>query len=118
MVSDLLGYAELAELTGRSVGALRVARSKGRLPEPDEAGPPPKWRRATVEEFLKEGGRVRAGDGTAAPGATSEPPASPATPEPVTPSQAAPVASCLHPKQERVLRPWGAFCGACGRLVR
>ena len=58
-MAELLGYEELSELTGRSVGALRVARSKGRLPEQDAPGP--KWHRESLAAFLKEGTKVPAG---------------------------------------------------------
>ncbi len=143
-MSEMLGYEELSELTGRSIGALRVARSKGRLPDQDAPGP--KWRRESLAEFLKEGAAVPAGGPPAPPAPGSGTPASPATPAPPAGVLAPPVASgpapsttappfpgedaedrrrrsmtiadvlaCPHPVQDRKVLPYMVLCVVCGR---
>ncbi len=54
----LLGYGELAELLGKSVGAVRNMRLRGQLPEPDAPGP--RWRRETLAGLLDSGAPVPA----------------------------------------------------------
>jgi hypothetical protein len=135
---ELLGYEELSALTGRSVGALRVARSKGRLPEPDAPGP--RWRRETLEAFLTSDARAVAGDRVAAPAPSSGPGPSPATPVSSGARTAAPAASglpfpgadaedarrrsltiddvlaCPHDELKRTT--YAAWCLRCGRRLQ
>ena len=119
-MSELLGYEELAELTGRSVGALRVARSKGRLPEQDAPGP--RWRRESLAGFLAEGAPVPAAD-------RSEP----ATAPPVAPRPPfsgedaedrrrramtiAEILACPHPADDRKVTGYMTMCVVCGRRM-
>ncbi len=137
-MSEMLGYEELSELTGRSVGALRVARSEGRLPEPDAPGP--RWRRESLAGLLKEGAPVPAGGPSAV--AVARAPGSwpyPDTPVPSAGLHAAPAASkpgftgedaedrrrrsmtleqvlaCPHPADDRKVLPYMAMCLRCGR---
>jgi predicted DNA-binding transcriptional regulator AlpA len=53
---DLLGYAEISQRTGIGVATLRKYKSDGHLPPPDAPGAPdrPRWRRSTVERWLRE----------------------------------------------------------------
>lgn len=53
----LLGYAEVAELTGLSAATLRGYAAAGRMPAPEPlpAGWPsdrPRWRQAVIDEWL------------------------------------------------------------------
>jgi len=51
---ELLGYAQISELTGMAVKNLRTYRSTGRLPAPDDPNPipdRPRWKRATIEHW-------------------------------------------------------------------
>jgi hypothetical protein len=133
----MLGYEELSELSGRSVGALRVARSKGRLPEPDAPGP--RWRRESLAALLKEGAPVPAGGPSVAREPRSGPGPSTATPERSEPATAAPVPSrppfagddaedrrrrsmtitdvlaCPHPPEDLKRLPYMVMCVRCGR---
>jgi hypothetical protein len=47
---DLLNYAAIAALIGVKVKSVRVARSRGQMPEPDDVSIPdrPRWRRSTI----------------------------------------------------------------------
>jgi len=133
---DLIDYAALAELSGRSVGALRVMRSRGQLPEPDAPGP--RWRRETLAAFLAEGAPVSAGGPPAATEASSGPGPSVATPERSAPATAPPVPSrpflgedaedrrrrsmtisdvltCPHPVDDRKHTSYMVMCLRCGR---
>ena len=119
-MAELLGYEELSELTGRSVGALRVARSKGRLPEQDAPGP--KWHRESLAAFLKEGTKVPAGGPSGAPEPRPDAAAPSDTPVASTSLQGAPLAAdrgaCPHPREERRSHMWGITCASCGVLIR
>lgn len=55
----MLGYQELAERTGISVGALRVMKHRGELPAPDSpaSSRSPLWNEDTVAGFLAAQGR-------------------------------------------------------------
>jgi hypothetical protein len=54
MVADTLGYAEIAQLAGVTVGAVRSYRARGYLPEPDvwAAADRPRWHRSTITGWL------------------------------------------------------------------
>src|SRR5262245_56452539 len=137
----MLGYEELSALTDRSVGALRVARSKGRLPDQDAPGP--RWRRETLAAFLGEGTAVPTGDPSVAQEARSGAPAPSNAPERSPGLQGAPVASdapsrpgfagedaedrrrrsmtiadvlaCTHPDEDRKRTGYMVMCVRCGR---
>lgn len=51
----LLGYAELAELTGLSRSTLRNYKAKGYLPAPDDnsVADRPRWTAATIQDWIK-----------------------------------------------------------------
>jgi hypothetical protein len=52
--AQLVGLAEASEITGIARGALRVMRSRGKLPIPTaELAAGPVWRRVDIEHWFK-----------------------------------------------------------------
>ena len=51
----LLGYSDVAAMTGLSTATLRSYRAAGRFPEPDELPVPdrPRWRESTITAWLE-----------------------------------------------------------------
>lgn len=135
---NLLDYAAVAGLLGKSVGAVRNMKLRGQLPQPD--GPGPSWRRATVEEYLAEGAKtppampaapevpgaqVPAAGRSAAPEARPAPAPSRPTPPPAVGEDEedrrrrsitlAEVLECPHPEDERKKTGYMTMCIRCGR---
>jgi hypothetical protein len=139
VVSEMLGFQELAKLSGLSEAALRKRRSRGQLPDQDAPGP--KWRRESLAEFLKEGAPVPAADRSVPQEARSTDGPSVATPERSAPATAPPVPSqpafpgedaedirrramtiadvlaCPHPVQDRKVTGYATICVVCGRRM-
>ena len=137
---DLIDYEELSRLTGRSVGALRVARTRGQLPDQDAPGP--KWRRESLAGFLAEGVRVPASGPPVPEVAPASAPPSSGTPELPAERTAAPVTAvppkepfvgedaedrrrrsmtleqvlaCPHPADDLKKLSYATICVVCGR---
>lgn len=54
---DVLSYADIAEATGITIGALRKRRSLGRMPAPDfKHGGSPGWYRENMTDWIAENG--------------------------------------------------------------
>lgn len=112
-----MDYAALGALLGKSVGALRVMKSRGQLPEPD--GPGPSWRRERLTGLLAEGSSatvpplpddattaVGLGLPVAAPAPRSGPAATPATPGPAGAGTGAPATSASRATWRPRSEPW------------
>ena len=54
--TDLLCYADIAELTGLTAATLRRYKREGYMPAPDDLPVPdrPRWHRSTIDQWLTQ----------------------------------------------------------------